>query len=103
MPESEAMNRRSPNEASRDFTVGGCRVLKLSERLERESQMGQPSTEQYIPEWGCYDGKELQRDPGIPASRFRAFELPSYAHGLLHYPDGRKLPFPAPSFSPPAR
>lgn len=37
-----------------------------------------------------YDGKELHRNAGIPASRFKAFELPSLMHGRLVYPEIRK-------------
>lgn len=35
---------------------------------------------------GFYDGKELQRNPGIPASRFEAFSLPSLMGGQRIYP-----------------
>lgn len=31
----------------------------------------------------------LQRNPGIPASRYVAFDLPSRMGNRLHYPDGR--------------
>lgn len=92
---------RSPSKASRDFNVRSWQVLSLAERAERESQ---PNRERYKPPSDCYDGKELQRTPGIPDSRFRAFELPSRAHGLLNYPDGRRIEFPdAEPSHPPAR
>lgn len=92
---------RNPSEASRDFNVRGWQVLSHAERSECESQQGKP---RYTPPSDCYDGKELQRTPGIPDSRFRAFELPSRAHGHLNYPDGRRIPFTdtEPSY-PPAR
>jgi hypothetical protein len=35
---------------------------------------------------GFYDGKELQRNPGIPAARFEAFNLPSLMGGQRVYP-----------------
>jgi len=35
---------------------------------------------------GAYDGVELHRKAGIPAERFRAFELPSMTHFGLVYP-----------------
>ncbi|KGH29350.1 hypothetical protein [Comamonas thiooxydans] len=82
---------RSPSESSRDFNVRSWQVLSHAERAERESQQGKP---RYTPPSDCYDGKELQRTPGIPDSRFRAFELPSRAHGQLNYPGGQRIPFP---------
>lgn len=95
---------RSPSEASREFTVRGWQVLSPAERAERESQQRQPDRERYKPPSDCYDGKELQRTPGIPDSRFRAFELPSRAHGQLNYPGGQRIPFPDSEPShPPAR
>ena len=88
---------RSPSESSRDFNVRSWQVLSHAERAERESQQRQPDRESYTPPAGDYDGKELQRTPGIPDSRFRAFELPSRAHGQLNYPNGTRIPFPAPA------
>lgn len=38
-----------------------------------------------------YDGKELQRNPGITDDRMEAFSLPSRYGNWLHYPDGRKV------------
>lgn len=88
---------RSPSESSRDFNVRSWQVLSHAERAERESQQRQPDRESYTPPAGDYDGKELQRTPGIPDSRFRAFELPSRAHGQLNYPRGTRIPFPEPA------
>ena len=88
---------RSPGESSRDFNVRSWQVLSHAERAERESQQRQPDRESYTPPAGDYDGKELQRTPGIPDSRFRAFELPSRAHGQLNYPRGTRIPFPEPA------
>lgn len=94
---------RSPSESSRDFNVRSWQVLSHAERAERESQQRRPDRESYTPPAGDYDGKELQRTPGIPDSRFRAFELPSRAHGQLNYPGGRRIRFPdAESSHPPA-
>lgn len=95
---------RSPSEASREFMVRGWQVLSPAERAEREAQQRQPDRTRYTPPSDCYDGKELQRTPGIPDSRFRAFELPSRAHGQLNYPDGRQISFTGTEPShPPAR
>lgn len=88
---------RSPSESSREFTVRGWQVLSPAERAERESLQRQPDSDRYTPPSDCYDGKELKRTPGIPDSRFRAFELPSRAHGQLNYPGGTRVPFPAPT------
>lgn len=88
---------RSPSESSREFTVRGWQVLSPAERAEREAQQRQPDSERYTPPSDCYDGEELKRTPGIPDSRFRAFELPSRAHGQLNYPNGTRIPFPGPA------
>ena len=42
----------------------------------------------YAPE-GQYQGIELQRAPGIPDSRYLAFELPTRVADKLHWPCGR--------------
>jgi hypothetical protein len=36
-----------------------------------------------------YAGTELARNPGLPAERFTAFDLPSRIGNRLHYRDGR--------------
>jgi hypothetical protein len=38
---------------------------------------------------GTYSGVELQRNPGITAERYVAFQLPSRVGDRLHWPDGR--------------
>jgi alpha-D-ribose 1-methylphosphonate 5-triphosphate synthase subunit PhnH len=37
---------------------------------------------------GKYDGKELQRNPGITEDRFVAYKLPSIVNGKRVYPRG---------------
>jgi hypothetical protein len=37
---------------------------------------------------GKYDGKELQRNPGITEDRFEAYKLPSIVNGKRVYPRG---------------
>jgi hypothetical protein len=44
---------------------------------------------QRITDWmssSTYEGKELQRNPGISESRFAAYRLPSCVNGKLVYP-----------------
>lgn len=51
----------------------------------------------YTPPSTCYQGTELKPHPGLPASRFYAFTLPSRMGDWLHYPapDRHVEPFPS--------
>jgi hypothetical protein len=49
--------------------------------------MALPRTHAYPKE--IYTGTELDRNPGIPAARYKAFDLPSRIGNRLHYPNGR--------------
>lgn len=51
----------------------------------------------YKPASDLYQGTELQRTPGIPDGRMRAFDLPSRRGRWLHYPNGRRVLFPVPA------
>ncbi len=51
----------------------------------------------YTPPSWQYQGAELKTSSAMPAARLRAFTLPSRMGDLLHYPDGRVLPFPSES------
>ena len=46
-----------------------------------------------VPCWQ-YQGTELKPDPSIAPERMRAFDLPSRMGDWLHFPDGRREPFP---------
>lgn len=85
---------RTPSPSSREFTVSGWQVLSPAERAERLRQSKQPKPERGSNRSTDYQCPELNRTPGIPDSRFRAFDLPSRANDLLFYPDGRIEPFP---------
>lgn len=95
------MNKRSPNEASRAFSVSGWVVLSPAERAERLQQQKRPKPEHGTNTSNSYQCPELRRTPGIPNSRFEAFNRPSRFEDFLHYPDGRVEPFPEPSSSQP--
>jgi hypothetical protein len=60
------------------------------------------ATKPYTPPYGQYQGTELHRNPGMPAARTAAFDLPSRVGPRLHYPDGTVKPFPATSNQDPA-
>lgn len=51
----------------------------------------------FKPSADLYQGTELQRTPGIPDGRMRAFDLPSRRGRWLHYPNGRRVLFPIPA------
>ena len=56
--------------------------------------MRQPTDHPYKPPSDQYQGDELQQNPGLLPERMRAFTLPSRNGNWLHYPDGRRTPFP---------
>jgi len=72
----------SPIFANRSFLNGGelTKRKKKEKVAQVEGRICAASTKE------PYDGKELQRTPGIPDSRFKAFALPSLRNGQLFYP-----------------
>lgn len=73
-------------------TVDGLAVLRslnsqpVKVAPPKPENLVQPRTFSYP---DTYDGAELRRNPGIPAERFAAFDLPSVFLGQRTWPDGR--------------
>lgn len=60
-----------------------------AKRYRLPNQVAAPRTITRTYGEGTYLGIELQRTPGIPASRYEAFALPSRIADRLHYPCGK--------------
>lgn len=86
------MQRRAikPSEDSAVSITHATPVLRSSELKKRRATWTAPL--QTYPWQGRnsepYKCPELKDTPGIPASRMRAFTLPSRVGDRLHYPDG---------------
>lgn len=93
------MQRRpiKPSEDSAVSITHATPVLRSSELKKRRAIRSTAPLQTY-PWQGrnseSYKCPELKDTPGIPASRMRAFALPSRVGNRLHYPDGtvKELP-----------
>ena len=93
------MQRRpiKPSEDSAVSITHATPVLRSSELKKRRASRS--TAQQQTSSWlgrnsDPYKCPELKDTPGIPASRMRAFALPSRVGNRLHYPDGtvKELP-----------
>ena len=83
----------APQEHQHPKVRGQANVLTNSERAAR-AQARQRNNRWWPKYAEPYTCPELQQNPGIPATRFAAYSLPSRSGDWLYYPDGRVLPFP---------
>lgn len=81
------MTRKRQDHLVQIIPAGKWAQKRAAERITAEDYKSMPHYNGTSS--GLYDFSELKRNPGIPASRFAAFELPSRMGNKLHYPDGR--------------
>jgi len=75
------------NEAWRIASPADHKAMRQTAAQRRPKGVAAPRT--IVQGRGVYQGAELGRNPGLPDSRFAAFDLPSRIGGRLYYRDGR--------------
>lgn len=69
---------------------GHAKLRQLDAQVQGGTGENLAPPRNYTGPGGTYDGAELKRNPGIPAERYAAFDLPSIQLGHRVWPDGRR-------------